>query len=102
MIELRARAEAADEALVARDLAPVVADRDLARADPRPDLQAGERDRDRVAVLAHGDERLLIDARRRGLARVERLAGQLAQQRPLLGPRRADRQRPPDDPPTEV
>jgi hypothetical protein len=40
VIELGARAELAVQALVVRDLATAVADRDLARADARADLQA--------------------------------------------------------------
>ena len=50
------------------------------------DPQPGQRDRDRVAVLADRDQRLRVDARRRGLGRVERLGGQRAQQRPLAAP----------------
>ena len=102
VIELGAGAELAVQALVARDHAAAVADRDLARADPRADLQPGQRDRDRVAVLADRDQRLRVDARRRGLGRVERLGGQRAQQRPLARPRLADRPGAPDDPPAQV
>jgi len=74
----------------------------LARADPGGDAQSGERDRHRVAVLADRDQRLGVDARRRGLSGVERLARQRAQQRPLGRPRLADRLAAPDDPPGEV
>ena len=93
MIELGAGGElAVQRSWRATDRA-AVADRDLARADARGDLQPGERDRDRVAVLADRDQRLLIDPRRRGLGRVKRLRRQREQQRPLDRPRLADRRR---------
>jgi hypothetical protein len=74
VIEPRRGPEAPVQPFVTRDRPAGVADRDLARADPSADLQAGQRDRDRVAVLADRDQRLRIHARRRGLGCVERLA----------------------------
>ena len=59
-------------------------------------------DRDRVTVLADRDQRLGVHARRRGLGRVERLAGQRAQPRALGRPRLADRLAASDDPPAQV
>jgi len=58
VIQPRARAEAAVQPLMGRDLLAAVADRDSARADRRGDAQTGQRDRDAVAVLADRDKRL--------------------------------------------
>ena len=102
VIELGAGPELAVQPLVAGDLTAAVVDRDLPRADPGADLQPGERDRHRVAVLADRDQRLRIHPRGGGLARVERLGRQRAQQRPLGRPRLPDRHRPPVDPPAEI
>ncbi len=102
VVQLGAGAVAALEPLVASDDRAAVADRDLAGADPDADPQPRKADRDRVAVLAHRDERLRVHARRRRLGRVERVGGQRPQQRPLRRPRLPDRHRPPDDPPAQV
>src|SRR6266498_3544433 len=59
---------------MAGDLAALVADHDLARADPGGDAQPDQRDRDRVAVLPDRDQRLLIDPRRQVPARVDQKA----------------------------
>ena len=56
---------------MAGDLAAVVADHDLARADPGADAQPDQRDRDRVAVLPDRDQRLRVDARAMRAPRVE-------------------------------
>ena len=63
----------------------------------------GERDRDRVAVLANGHQRLAVDAHRRDLGAVERSGlGQRAQQRAFVGELVGDRRRPALDAPREV
>jgi hypothetical protein len=102
VVKLGARAKAAVQALVDRDHLAAVVDRDLPGADARTDPQPGEGDRDRVAVLADGDQRLLIHPWCRRLARVERLRRQREQQRALRGPRLTDRPRAPVDPPAEI
>src|SRR6266511_3352108 len=87
---------------MAGDLAALVADHDLARADPGGDAQHDQRDRDRVAVLPDRDQRLLIDARRCLLARVEVLDRQLPQRATLDPQRLPDRLGAADDPPLEL
>jgi hypothetical protein len=91
VVQPGADGEALDESLVPRDRLAVGDDLDLARADPGEHAPAGERDRHRVAVLAHRDERLAVDAHLRELVAVERLGGHGPQQRPLPGQRLADR-----------
>jgi len=58
------------QALVTRADTATVVDRDLPRSNPSADLQRGERDRDRVAVLSDREKRLLINPGCRGLAGV--------------------------------
>ncbi len=77
-------------------------DHDLAGADLRGHAQPSQRDRDGVAVLADGDERLRVDTDCRGLRRVERLAGQRAQHRALPRELLSDRPGPPVDPPVKI
>ena len=102
MIELGAGLVLAVQPLMARDLTPAMVDRDLARADPRADLQSGQRDRHRVAVLTDRDQRLAVHPGRGGLARVIRLARQREQQRALCRPRLTDRHRPSIDPASKI
>jgi hypothetical protein len=102
VIKPRARAELAVQAPMPRDDTATVVDRDLPGTDTRTDLQAGERDRDRIAVLTDRDQRLLINPGCRGLAGIKRLGGQRNQQRPLDLPCLTDRLTAPVDPPAEI
>jgi hypothetical protein len=65
------------QAWVAGDLASLVADHDLARADPGGDAQPDQADRHRVTVLPDRDQCLRVDARRGLLGRLVLLERQL-------------------------
>ncbi|MDQ3740467.1 MAG: hypothetical protein M3389_05930, partial [Actinomycetota bacterium] len=88
---------------MAGDHLALVADADLRRADRRRDPQPGERDRDRVAVLANGHQRLAVDADRSDLGAVERSGlRQRAQQPAFVGELVGDRRRAALEAPGEV
>jgi hypothetical protein len=68
-------AKTAIQPLATGDLHPVVADRDLARADPGCHPTSDQGHRDGVAVLAIGDQRLGVHPQAGGLAASNGTAG---------------------------
>lgn len=91
MVKARGDPEAAGQAPVASHAGSVVEEAHLARRDPARDAQASEARRHRVAVLAHADEPLAVDARTDGLVGVEGLGRQRPKQLVLAGKRVLDR-----------
>jgi hypothetical protein len=102
VVELHARAVPAREALMSSDLAPVMPERDLPRADPRGDREASEARRNGVAVGADCRERFAIDAGRRFLPHPERLGGKISQEPPFSREALTDRALMAGDRPREV
>lgn len=102
VVEASRDREAAPEALVAGHLGAVVDDGDLPGPDEGAHPQAREADGNRVAVLAEGDEALLVDADLGLLPARKGLGGEGPQERALAGERLAHGLGPPGDPPAEV
>jgi len=102
VVKARRDAEAPALALMASDLGALVEDPDLTGAHARAHAQAREADRYRVAVLAHADEPLLVDAHEALLGAREGLFAQSAQQRSLADERLAHRLAAPGDATAEV